>query len=66
MKTMFILLIFIGLLFILKTNNKIIEKKSKVKEDVNLIFSSIHMSNLEALKKKNKFDMISLIEHQQR
>ncbi|WP_375723159.1 hypothetical protein LXN10_11515 [Arcobacter sp. KX21116] len=53
MKTMFVLFICISLLFALKVNNKTKEKEFKTKEEVNLIFSSIYKSNLEAFKKKN-------------
>ncbi|ADG92675.1 conserved hypothetical protein [Arcobacter nitrofigilis DSM 7299] len=52
MKTMFVLLIFISLIFIFKLNVKTDEKLLKSKEDVNLIFSSVYKSNLKAYKNK--------------
>ncbi|WP_428024604.1 hypothetical protein [Arcobacter sp.] len=53
MKTIFVLMIFIGAVFALKVNVNSDEKVLKSKDEVNLIFSSVYKSNQETLKKKN-------------
>ncbi|XOB63613.1 hypothetical protein ACMC56_07305 [Campylobacterota bacterium DY0563] len=49
MRIFLIITVLISILFVLKTINKEEEKRLTKKEDVNLIFSSIHKENLDSL-----------------
>ncbi|WP_321315210.1 hypothetical protein [Halarcobacter sp.] len=49
MRIFLIITVFVSIFCVLKITNKVEEKRLTNKEDVNLIFSSIHKENLDPL-----------------